>query len=142
MCKVCPMGAKDVFTNPQFCTSRSTNNDSGNSLINRSAASVAISMMKLPTTTSSVSLSKTSNNNLGCNNYPNNNICGSETSNFMEEEWHQKYAFIIGLLRKPHSVLVKESLSREREKLAEKLSAYRLERNLVRESMNKHMKNG
>jgi hypothetical protein len=54
--------------------------------------------------------------------------------NVLEEEWHQKYAFIINLLRKPHAVLVKESLIRERDKLCDKLTAYQMERNLVRDS--------
>lgn len=60
----------------------------------------------------------------------------------LEGEWHQKYAFIVGLLRKPHVLLVKESLARERDKLCNKLSAYRLERNIVRESINKYIQNG
>lgn len=60
----------------------------------------------------------------------------------IEGEWHQKYAFILGLLRKPHVLLVKESLTRERDKLCNKLSAYRLERNIVRESINKYIQNG
>lgn len=57
----------------------------------------------------------------------------------MEEEWHQKYAFLIQLLRKPHAVLVKESLSRERGKLGDKLAAYRLEKSLVRDSLKSHL---
>src|SRR5271156_135784 len=37
-------------------------------------------------------------------------IVGGKSLEPMDEEWHQKYAFIIGLLRKPHCVLLKESL--------------------------------
>lgn len=60
----------------------------------------------------------------------------------IEGEWHQKYAFIVGLLRKPHVLLVKDSLSRERDRLGNKLSAYKLERNIVRESIHKYIQNG
>jgi hypothetical protein len=62
------------------------------------------------------------------------------TMKYNEEEWHQKYAFIITLLQKPHAILVKGTLAREKEKLVEKLSAYRLERNLFRENINAHLK--
>lgn len=77
------------------------------------------------------------------NGSSNNSILKMGASSVgIEGEWHQKYAFIVGLLRKPHVLLVKESLSREREKLCNKLSAYRLERNIVRESINKYIQNG
>ncbi len=77
------------------------------------------------------------------NGSSNNSILKMGASSVgIEGEWHQKYAFIVGLLRKPHVLLVKESLSRERDKLCNKLSAYRLERNIVRESINKYIQNG
>ncbi|CAG7663388.1 unnamed protein product [Allacma fusca] len=94
------MGAKDVFTNPQFVTSP------GN-----------------------VGALKTSTDD------QNNNIPALEQTEPSDEEWHQKYAFIIGLLRKPHAVLIKESLARERDKVSQKLQAYKLERSCVRDSI-------
>jgi len=78
-----------------------------------------------------------------CTTMPATQTMGNKSSSSdIDEEWHQKYAFIIGLLRKPHSLLVKESLIREREKLFEKLNAYRLERNLVRDNIKKHIQKG
>ena len=112
------MGAKDVFTNPQFVTS---------SPLASARGQVGLGLRSI--------MAKTSGSDV-------NHIHTIETVNSIEEEWHQKYAFIIGLLRKPHALLIKESLTRERDKLTQKLNAYQLERNLVRESINKLIKNG
>jgi hypothetical protein len=201
------MGAKDVFTNPQFCPARELDhvNNANTSLLNGSVA-MAVSMMKSPLTSmgasnaniivekKTVRIQEKNGSHNNCSSRYNSSqkdsnsnaasdlsktteissssgsaICGgggksismngarltmmmgannnditntSEASCFMDEEWHQKYAFIIGLLRKPHALMVKDSLIREREKLLEKLNAYRLERNLVRDSIKKQLRNG
>jgi hypothetical protein len=111
------MGAKDVFTNPQFVTS------SPLASARRGGGALLSTMAK-------------TTNSYG------SPVQRLERVTSTDEEWHHKYAFIIGLLRTPHALLLKEPLTRERDKLTQKLSAYNLERKLLRENISKVIKHG
>lgn len=118
------MGAKDVFMNPQF------QHPSLSSV--QHASSLLLIADKCGTLQKREKKRNSSTNT--------HSDCATPNNNTIDEEWHQKYAYIIGLLRKPHYLLVRESLMREREKCTDKLNAYRLERKLLHQSLTRHDK--
>lgn len=62
----------------------------------------------------------------------------SNSSVVHDDEWHEKYAFILALLRRPYTLLVKDTLAKERDKLMDKLATYRMERALALENLKPH----
>lgn len=156
------MGAENTFTNAQFLTVNAVNNKSDLKKNIATKNGEIVTSFNKSDTFSNLALSLFGEKDINNNNQHNestdiaikndksnefkndlfnrqinHSIVKSSEIQSMDEEWHQKYAFIIGLLRKPHCVLLKESLNREQDKLTQKLNAYILERNLVLETINK-----